>query len=80
MVLKRGESLTQRNTLSDQRKSEDTVVHEGTKATQMGLHINGARGSGVHPGLFVRNASKIGCSFRISKFNSHTDFTKSLNI
>lgn len=30
-------------------------------------------------GLVVREASKIGCSFRIGEFNGHTDFTKSSN-
>lgn len=51
MVLKRGESLTQWTTLSDQRIS--AVVHEGA-----------AHQWSIEPGLFVREDSKIGCSFR----------------
>lgn len=78
MVLERGHSLTKRDTLSDQRISADSVVHEGMKAAQIELHIHGAWS--VEPGRFVREAFKRGCSFRIIKFKGHTEFTERVKL
>lgn len=68
--LKRGESLTQRSTLSNQRISADAVVHEGMKAAQVVAAHQWSCEIKCWPRPVGREASKLGCSFRISKFRA----------